>query len=426
MSDANKSVSRRGFLKFAGAAGIGSVIGSKVFAGSTLSTGSTGSPQASLPQAEPNDPNGQKEQSNQTLELPKRKLGKTGVQISSLAVGIAFDVVDNQILLRKAVDFGATCWDTSHNYGNGNAELGIGKFFEKNPDVRKKIFLITKAHGAKNTEDVEKRLQTSFQRMKTDYIDLYFGVHGLDNPAQLNDEMKKWVEKAKERKVIKYFGFSTHANIADCLMAASKLGWIDAVMPSYNFRLMQDKKLSDAVQACYDAGVGVIAMKALGKEILPNEAEKKLMEHFSAKGFTLGQAKLKFVLEDKRIAAACVRGDIAYLKQNAAAVLDKTELTQLDKEVFKNYAAETCSGYCAGCASICNSVAAGVPVSDVMRYLMYHNSYSDTHTARQLFAEIPQQIRNKMLTVDYAAAESRCPQRLPVARLMSQAVRTLA
>ena len=45
MSDANKDVSRRGFLKFAGAAGIGSVIGSKVF-------------------AEPNDPNGQKEQSN--------------------------------------------------------------------------------------------------------------------------------------------------------------------------------------------------------------------------------------------------------------------------------------------------------------------------------------------------------------------------
>ena len=103
--------------------------------------------------------------------------------------------------------------------------------------------------------------------MKTDYIDLYFGVHGLDNPAQLNDEMKKWVEKAKERKVIKYFGFSTHANIADCLMGASKLDWIDAVMPSYNFRLMQDKKLTDAVQACYDAGVGIIAMKTQAQKV---------------------------------------------------------------------------------------------------------------------------------------------------------------
>jgi hypothetical protein len=31
-----------------------------------------------------------------------------------------------------------------------------------------------------------------------------------------------------------------------------------------------------------------------------------------------------------------------------------------------------------------------------------------------------------MLTADYAAAESRCPQRLPIARFMNQAVRTLA
>ncbi|MGD0573261.1 MAG: aldo/keto reductase [Sedimentisphaerales bacterium] len=401
-------VSRRGFLKFAGAAGIGSVIASKVF-------------------AEPNEPNGQKEQSTQPLELPKRKLGKTGVEISSLAVGVAFNAVDNQIMLRKAVDWGATCWDTSSFYENGNSELGIGKFLEKNPDVRKKLFLMTKASFAKNAEEIEKKLQTSFQRMKTDYIDLYFGVHGLGNPAQLNDEMKKWVEKAKERKVIKYFGFSTHANMADCLMAASKLGWIDAVMPSYNFRLMQDKKLSDAVQACYDAGVGIIAMKTQGKEIAPNEADKKLTEHFIKSGFTEGQAKIKVVLEDKRITAACVgRGDITHLKQNVAAVLDKTELTQLDKEVLKNYAAETCSGYCAGCAHICDSVSAGVPVSDVMRYLMYYNSFGDTHTARQLFAEIPQQIRSKILTADYSAAESRCPQRLPVARLMSQAVRTLA
>ena len=402
-----KNVSRRGFLKFASAAGIGSVIGTKVF-------------------AEPNDPNGQKEQSAQPLELPKRKLGKTGVQISSLAVGLAFDLIDNQIIMRKAVDWGATCWDTSHIYGNGNAELGIGKFFGGNPDVRKKIFLITKASGAKNMEDVEKQLQTSFQRMKTDYIDLYFGVHGLDNPARLNDEMKKWVEKAKERKVIKYFGFSTHANIADCLMGASKLDWIDAVMPSYNFRLMQDKKLTDAVQACYDAGVGVIAMKTQGKEISPNEADKKLIEHFSAKGFTEGQAKLKFVLEDKRIAAGCVRGDIVHLKQNVAAVLDKKELTQLDKEVFKNYAAETCSGYCAGCANICESQVADVPVRDVMRSLMYHNNYGDTQMAKQTFAQIPADVRSKLLTADYRLAEQRCPQHMPIARLVREAVEKLA
>jgi len=408
MSQANKGVSRRRFLEVVGAAGIGSVIGSKVFADS-------------------NEPNGQKEQSDQTLELPKRKLGKTGVEISSLAMGVSFNAVDNQIMLRKAVEWGVTTWDTSSRYENGNSELGIGKFIEKNPDSRKKLFIITKASDAKGIEDIEKHLQTSLQRMKTDYIDLYFGVHGLSSPSQLNDAMRKWVEKAKEQKVIKYFGFSTHTNVAGCLMGASKLDWIDAVMPIYNFRVMQDKQLTDAVQACYDTGVGVIAMKTQAKQIGLNEEDKKLTEHFVESGFTKGQAKVKVVLEDKRIAAACVgRGEITYLKQNVAAVLDKKELSQIDREVFKNYAAQTCSCYCAGCANICEPLTAGIPVRDIMRYLMYHNSYGDTQTARQLFVEIPQQIRSKMLTVDYAVAESQCPQRLPVARLMSQAVRTLA
>jgi predicted aldo/keto reductase-like oxidoreductase len=407
MGEANKGVSRRRFLEVVGAAGISSVIGSKVF-------------------AEPNEPNGQKEQSTPPIELPKRKLGKTGVEIPCLALGVAFNAVDNQIILRKAVNWGVTTWDTSSFYENGNSELGIGKFIEKNPDVRKKLFIMTKASFARNPEEIEKKLQTSLQRMKTDYIDLYFGVHGLNSPTQLKDEMKKWVDKAKERKVIKYFGFSTHTNVADCLKGASKLDWIDAVMPIYNFRVMQDQKLIDAVQACYDAGVGIIAMKTQAQKV-ESDADKKLMEHFSAKGFTEGQAKLKFVLDDKRVTAACVGRDNAeHLKQNVAAALDKKELTQIDREIFKNYAAQTCYGYCAGCANICESLAADVPVRDIMRYLMYYNSYGDTQTARQLFAEIPQQIRNKMLAVDYAAAESRCPQRLAITRLMNQAVRTLA
>ncbi|MFH1369758.1 MAG: aldo/keto reductase [Planctomycetota bacterium] len=405
----DKSVNRRQFLKAAGAAGLGSIVGAKVF-------------------AEPNDPNVKQQQPNQPTELPKQKLGKTGVEIPCLALGVAFNAMDNQLILRKAIDWGVTCWDTSHFYENGNSELGIGKFLQKNPDERKKLFIVSKASFARTAEDVEKRLQTSLERMKTDYIDLYYGVHGLSNPTQLNDEMKHWVESTKERKLIKFFGFSTHSNMANCLLAASKLGWIDAVTTSFNFRLMQDQKLIDAVQACYDAEVGVIAMKTQAKEIEMKEADKKLTEHFLERGFTEGQAKIKLVLDDERIAAACVgRDNIQHLHQNVAAVLDKTELTQLDKEVFKSYAAATCSGYCAGCGYICDSAVEDVScVSDVMRYLMYYNSFGDTQTARQLYVKIPQQVRDRLLTTDYSVAEARCPQGLPIGRLMAQAVDKLA
>ena len=405
----DKSVNRRQFLKLAGVTGISSIVSKKVF-------------------AEPNDPNVKQEQTNQPIELPKRKLGKTGVEIPCLSLGVAFNAMDNQLILRKAIDWGVTCWDTSHFYENGNSELGIGKFLQKNPDERKNLFIISKASFAKTPQEVEKRLQTSFERMKTDYIDLYYGVHGLSNPAQLNDELKRWVESAKERKLIKFFGFSTHSNMAGCLMAASKLGWIDAVTTSYNFRLMQDQKLVDAIQACYDTGVGVIAMKTQAKEVEMKKADKTLASLFLERGFTEGQAKIKLILEDKRITAVCVgRDSIEHLRKNVAAVLDKTELTQLDKEVLNNYATATCNGYCAGCGYICDSAVADVPcISEVMRYLMYYNSFADAQTARQLFAQIPQQTRSRSLTADYSVAEAKCPQRLPIGRLMAQAADKLA
>ena len=403
------SVNRRQFLKAAGAAGLGSIIGANVL-------------------AEPNDPNIEQEQTSQPIELPKRKLGKTGVEIPCLALGVAFNAMDNQLILRKAIDWGVTCWDTSSFYENGNSELGIGKFLQKNPDARSKLFIVSKASFARTTEDVENRLQTSLERMKTDYIDLYYGVHGLNNPAQLNHDMRRWVEKAKERKLIKYFGFSTHSNMPGCLTAASKLDWIDAVMTSFNFRLMQDEKLIDAVQACYDAGVGVIAMKTQAKEVEMQEADKNLAAHFLERGFTEGQAKIKIVLEDKRIAAACVgRENIQHLRQNVSAVLDKTELTQRDKEVFKSYAAATCSGYCAGCAHICEEAVFQAPyISDVMRSLMYRNSYGEKQLARQTFSEIPAEVRANLLKVDYSAAEARCPQHMPIGQLVTEAVDKLA
>ena len=61
-----------------------------------------------------------------------------------------------------------------------------------------------------------------------------------------------------------------------------------------------------------------------------------------------------------------------------------------------------------------------------MRSLMYHNSYGDTQLAKQTFAQIPADVRARLLTADYRLAEQRCPQRMPIARLVREAVEKLA
>ena len=436
MKEKQNKINRRNFLKTVGAAGlVPALTGAGTVFGAAKSPAGPGTP----PSAEPNAP---KETQIPGFPLvPKRKLGKLTqldkkgkkipVKVPVLSLGMMFNALDQQLVLRKAIQYGVTYWDTAHSYNGGNSELGVGKFLKRHPKLRKKMFIASKASRTKTIQDVENRLQTSLRRMNTDYIDLYY-LHDIESTERLTDELRDWAKGAKQRKLIRFFGFTTHRNMTECLNFGAKLDWIDAIMTKYNFRELQNKKLNAAIDACHKAGIGLIAMKTVGKgsaaKKIETEEERKLVAHFLKRGFTEGQAKIKVVAQDKRFSSVCVgRGNIKELDLNVAAILDKTKLTQADMEVFTEYARATCSGYCAGCAEICSAALPDMPyVSDIMRYLMYYNNYGEHDNARELFAQIPRRARNKLLSMDYSLAEARCPQRMPIGKLVAEAVGKLA
>lgn len=405
-------MNRRDFFKNAAGAGIAAAI--------TSSSAFAAAIDANAP-VEPNKP-------AQTAfpKVSSRKLGKADISVPVLGIGMMYDTTETQIVLHKALQWGVSLWDTSHGYANGKSEEGLGIFFAKNPEKRKDVFLVSKASGAHDSASRTEKLQTSFKRMNTNYIDLYYGVHGLDNPADLNDDLKQWAADAKAKGLIKYFGFSTHRNITACLLAASKCDWIDAIMPSYNFRLMQDPQFMAAIDACRAAGIAIIAMKVQGGRS-DDKDEKPLDRHFLDKGFTEGQAKIKTILQDDRICCACLgMKNVAMLTSNVAAVLDKTELTQTDLNYMSEYASQTCSGYCTACG-ICSAAVPQMPyVSDVMRSLMYQRKYGDTKMAKQLFAEVRSKTNVKIGSIDYTAAENICPNRNKIGKLMLEAEKMFA
>jgi hypothetical protein len=411
MTDKNKNWTRRDFMKIAGAAGVGAAVSPvEQLAGAVAESGSDVAAQKIV---------------------AKRPLGKTGADVSILCLGGAMNFMSNQLLLRQAYKAGVTCWDSSRGYIGGKSEKGIGKYFNKFPQDRQKIFLITKS-GATEPDDLTQHLYKSLERMKTDYIDLFL-VQAVSNvKKEMKKEIQTWAEKVKTTGKIRFFGFSTHKNMENCLTDAAQLGWIDGIMATYNYRLMHTGGMQKAVEACTEAGIGLIAMKTqaklisnlwsdLGKE---TDAALELNQRFVDKGFTTGQAKLKSVWETPDIASICSHmPNMTLLQANVAAAVNKTAISLKDQQLMHEYARLTSSGYCAGCAEICEAaIGHAAPISDIMRYLMYYRNYGDQQQAIRLFNELPLDTRKRIMHVNYSTAEQCCPQKMPIAQLMRKAV----
>ena len=366
---------------------------------------------------------------SQASAMPQRKLGKTGVDVSILNLGGMFDTINNQLLLKQALKWGVTFWDTAESYGNNLSEVGYGRFFSRNPGTREKVFLTTKLvpKGGNLTE----RFNKCLDRLKTNYVDLFY-IHSITGIDDMTPAFKEWAAEMKKAGKIKYFGFSTHTNMADCLLGAAKLDWIDAAMLTYNLHLVDDPKMQAAVDACAKSGIGLVAMKTMGMgpgtPKTPSKAGLKVAERFLGKGFTDKQAKLKVVWENPNFASICSQmPNLTILSANVAAARDMTKLGREDFHYLRQYAQETKADYCAGCGHICQEATGGaVPVNEVMRCLMYYRDYGETELARETFASLLAEMPQGLVEVDYTRAERLCPQGLAIAQLMRQAQEILA
>jgi predicted aldo/keto reductase-like oxidoreductase len=194
--------------------------------------------------------------------------------------------------------------------------------------------------------------------------------------------------------------------------------------------------MKKAADACVQAGIGLTAMKTqatffskfysdVGKE---DQTASRLTEQFMGKGYTPEQAKLKAVWENPAIASICsAMPNLTYLQANVAAALDKTNLSSKDHRILEQLAGETADGYCAGCARLCEpAITANIPISDVMRYLMYYHNYGNRRQAVEKFERLPESIRRRLADIDYSRAERVCPRNIPIGQFMQYAVDTFS
>jgi len=210
-------------------------------------------------------------------DLPKRTLGRTGLEVTTLGYGAmelrgaprGRDISDEQAerILNAVLDAGINFVDTSIDYGV--AEERIGRFISRR---RSEFFLASKCGcltgdlvdnpppprpNGRNphvytAENVTRGVEQSLTRMKTDYLDLV-QFHGSPSKAELEEHggLAALQDLQKQGKV-RYIGVSgTVPNLAEQI----GMGVFDAFQIPYS---ALERVHEDLIAEASQAGAGII------------------------------------------------------------------------------------------------------------------------------------------------------------------------
>jgi aryl-alcohol dehydrogenase-like predicted oxidoreductase len=376
----------------------------------------------------------------QPAVLPKRKLGKTGIEITLLEMGSGAlrDPKVLERLIRLSYANGVRTFDTARAYGT---EPGFKKWFEQSPEVRKEIVLVTK-DNPRAPRDFVAMLDKRLAALSTDYIDLYF-VHGLgdDHGADgainfiKSREFKEAAEAIKKSGKARGVGFSIHhKDRAAIIQAAADAGFIDAIMLQYTPWLDKDSPLNKALDTCHAKGIGLISMKQVAGQFAPNRPSIDVLQEVVKRAPMLAEKKLSpyqgllhAIWTDERISGSCVSIKTTdHLREDSDAARRYEPMTTAQILELRDAALAFGPMMCADCDGRC-SVAAGTKaeLGNLTRFLTYHEHHGIRSEARRQYAQLSEEARD-WSGADLEAARAACPNKLNFAALLPEVDKRLA
>lgn len=216
--------------------------------------------------------------------MNKRKLGKSGLEVSALGLGCMgmsfsyapFPPKSEMItLIHKAVEQGVTFFDTAEVYGPYTNEELVG---EALAPFRKDVVIATKfgfniqdgkmAGVTSRPEHIKKAVEGSLSRLKTDVIDLLY-QHRVDPNVPIEEVAGAVKELIKEGKV-KYFGLSEAG--VKTIRKAHAVQPVAALQSEYS--LWHRKPEEDVIPTLEELGIGFVPFSPLGKGFLTGKIDE--------------------------------------------------------------------------------------------------------------------------------------------------------
>jgi aryl-alcohol dehydrogenase-like predicted oxidoreductase len=219
--------------------------------------------------------------------MKKRKLGKSGLEVSALGLGcmgMSFsygppkDKKEMTDLLHAAVDRGITFFDTAEVYGPFTNEELVG---EALAPFRGKVKIATKfgfdfsgadhrpggAPVNSQPAHIKQAVEGSLKRLKVDSIDLLY-QHRVDPNTPIEDvagAVKELIQAGK----VKHFGMS-EAGVST-VRRAHKVQQVAALQNEYS--LWWRKPEAEVIPMCEELGIGLVPYSPLGKGFLTGKID---------------------------------------------------------------------------------------------------------------------------------------------------------
>jgi aryl-alcohol dehydrogenase-like predicted oxidoreductase len=225
--------------------------------------------------------------------MEKRPLGRSGLATAPLALGgnvfgWTADEATSFAILDRFVDAGFGLVDTANTYSTwvaghkgGESETIIGNWLAQGGGRRERIVLATKVGMEMGGEkglaraQVEKHVEASLKRLRTDRIDLY-QTH-QDDPATPVEETLAALDRLVKAGKVRAIGASQYApaRLSESLAASERLGIAayQTLQPEYNL-FDRAKFEADYQPIALERGLAVIPFFGLAKGFLSGKYRK--------------------------------------------------------------------------------------------------------------------------------------------------------
>ena len=219
--------------------------------------------------------------------MQKRKLGKSGLEVSALGMGCmgmsfgygpAGEKREMISVIRLAVERGVTFFDTAEVYGPFRNEELVGEAlapFRKQVTIATKFgFKLDPAGGPRwvgldsRPEHIKQVAEGSLKRLKVDAIDLFY-QHRVDPDVPIEDVAGAVKDLIREGKV-KHFGLSEAS--AKTIRRAHAVQPVAAVQSEYSLWTRGPEK--EVLPTLEELGIGFVPYSPLGKGFLTGKIDE--------------------------------------------------------------------------------------------------------------------------------------------------------